>query len=236
LRIADFGLRISSREVRNPQSALMERCGEHLGKIDRADSGIVEGCFDSCAPRLTLQVGEERGGIENGLETGMGRHERSSSSRMRRKVWVRLSSPGLRRKRARRSRTSSARGRTIKRSFSTQATSRSPGLTFRARRREAGITTRPCRSSRSDSSSCLNAIPAFYGMFIRSTAQSAIAIICDSNQSWAPVSTQRPARADSRTASHTFWVCKPLRKSGWAGVPLSMPATKSASAFRKVCS
>ncbi len=52
----------------------------------------------------------------------------------------------------------------------------------------------------------------------------------------APVAFHSPVRADSITASHTFCVCSALRKSGCVGLPDSTPCTKSASAFKNVCS
>ncbi len=61
-------------------------------------------------------------------------------------------------------------------------------------------------------------------------------LTCESPHSRTPVSTHRPSRADSSTASQTLCVCSALRKSGCAGWPDSIPRTKSARAFRKVCS
>lgn len=51
-----------------------------------------------------------------------------------------------------------------------------------------------------------------------------------------PIFTHCRVFALSRTASHTFWVCNAFRKSGCVGLPLSIPAKKSASAFVNVCS
>lgn len=55
-------------------------------------------------------------------------------------------------------------------------------------------------------------------------------------QSSTPVSTHRPSRALCSTASHTFCVCRALRKSGCTFSPVSSPRTKSARALRNVCS